>query len=97
MAMTTSSSIKVKAALDREPSIFVHIKVPSNMRLSDNRAALSESRCSPNYTIRSIVAISLARFLSWIEKPAAEYRRVSAAGTCRADHCGELHSSSTDQ
>jgi len=33
------------------------------MRLSDNRAALSDSLCNPGYTIRFIVAISLARFL----------------------------------
>jgi hypothetical protein len=97
MAMTTSNSIKVKAALDREPSIFVHIKVPSDMRLSDNRAALSDSRYSPSYTIRSIVAISLARFLSWQPNPAAECRRVSAAGTHRANHGCLLYSSSTDQ
>jgi hypothetical protein len=43
MAMTTSSSIKVKAALDRQLANFVLIRVSSFIWRSDNLAARSDS------------------------------------------------------
>ena len=62
IAITTSNSINVKAALDPELAYLLWcIRVPSDMRRSFQLAPFGLIISS--YTIRSIVAIALARFL----------------------------------
>ena len=70
MAMTTSSSINVKAALEREPTYFVRIRVPSiHEAMGQPRGAVANVSNSKLHDSINL-AIVLARFLFlWIATP----------------------------